>query len=215
MAERYPAWIMRPSHWGRENGYGDSRLVVAVFSGAANQPRSRLVYCLPMRTLVEQSSREAKKGVEKLSLTGPVTVLMGGLDSETWFHYPERPAILIGTQDMLLSRALNRGYAASRFHWPIDFGLLNNDSLWVFDEPQLLGRPASPRQPQLAGLRLCAARYVPAACPSVWDVSHLGAHVARHHRLQGPRYRRTARIVVRRLRSIASLVQANDGGKDD
>ena len=40
---------------------------------------------------------------------------------------PKRPAILIGTQDMLLSRALNRGYGMSRYRWPMHFGLLNND----------------------------------------------------------------------------------------
>ena len=52
---------------------------------------------------------------------------------------PERPAILIGTQDMLLSRALMRGYGMGRFGWPIDFGLLHTDTLWVFDEVQLMG----------------------------------------------------------------------------
>jgi CRISPR-associated endonuclease/helicase Cas3 len=40
---------------------------------------------------------------------------------------------------MLLSRALNRGYATSRFRWPVQFGLLNNDCLWVMDEIQLMG----------------------------------------------------------------------------
>jgi len=40
---------------------------------------------------------------------------------------------------MLISRALNRGYASSRFRWPIEFGLLNNDCLWVMDEVQLMG----------------------------------------------------------------------------
>jgi CRISPR-associated endonuclease/helicase Cas3 len=72
-----------------------------------------------------------------------VHVLMGGVDTEQWYLHPERPAMLIGTQDMLLSRALNRGYAASRFHWPIDFGLLNNDCVWVFDEPQLMASGVS------------------------------------------------------------------------
>ncbi len=78
---------------------------------------------------------------------------MGGVDTEEWHLAPEEPAILIGTQDMLLSRALNRGYAASRFHWPIDFGLLNNDCLWVFDEPQLMANGLS-TSAQLAGLRI-------------------------------------------------------------
>jgi len=87
----------------------------------------RLVYCLPMRVLVEQSVREARKWIANLHLEVPVKILMGGVEGDEWFLQPERPTILIGTQDMLLSRALNRGYAASRFHWPIDFGLLNND----------------------------------------------------------------------------------------
>lgn len=69
----------------------------------------------------------------------PVYVLMGGEEEEDWDLYPERAAVIIGTQDMLLSRALNRGYAASRSRWPMQFGLLNTDCLWVFDEVQLMG----------------------------------------------------------------------------
>src|SRR5436190_18290253 len=74
----------------------------------------RLVYCLPMRVLVEQSCREAKQWIENLKLDVLVHVLMGGIETEKWYLHPEKPAVLIGTQDMLLSRALNRGYAASR-----------------------------------------------------------------------------------------------------
>jgi CRISPR-associated endonuclease/helicase Cas3 len=60
---------------------------------------------------------------------------------------------------------LNRGYAASRFHWPIDFGLLNNDCLWVFDEPQLMDSGVS-TSAQLAGLRQSLSTF--GQCPSVW-----------------------------------------------
>ncbi len=98
----------------------------------------RLVYCLPMRTLVEQTACEARKWVEALDLQVKVHVLMGGETAEDWDLAPEEPAILIGTQDMLLSRALNRGYAMSRYRWPLPFGLLNNDCLWVLDEVQLM-----------------------------------------------------------------------------
>lgn len=121
----------------------------------------RLVFCLPMRTLVDQSesavrdwlealgesvdalalSDEAKQGLRTLRERGPI-VLMGGAERSQlsdWHLHPDEPAILIGTQDMLLSRALNRGYGESRFRWPISFGLLNSDCLWVFDETQLLG----------------------------------------------------------------------------
>jgi CRISPR-associated endonuclease/helicase Cas3 len=120
-------------------------------SKISDTPR-RLVYCLPMRVLVEQTQSKAKEWIKKLELDIPVHVLMGGVEAKKWYLHPEKPAILIGTQDMLLSRALNRGYAASRFHWPIDFGLLNNDCLWVFDEPQLMASGVS-TSAQLAGLR--------------------------------------------------------------
>lgn len=102
----------------------------------------RLVWCLPMRTLVEQTEQVARQLVERLEVADQlrphVSMLMGGEEAGDWFLYPERPAVLIGTQDMLLSRALNRGYAAGRSRWPIDFGLLNHDALWVMDEVQLM-----------------------------------------------------------------------------
>jgi len=127
----------------------------------------RLVYCLPMRVLVEQSHREAVGWLQRLGLSNEVGLhlLMGGVEAEEWYLEPEKPTILIGTQDMLLSRALNRGYAATRFHWPIDFGLLNNDCLWVFDEPQLMASGVS-TSAQLAGLRSALGSF--GDCPSVW-----------------------------------------------
>lgn len=122
----------------------------------------RLVYCLPMRTLVEQTrgkvqdwivnlcqaadelelSQNARSELTWLREHSPV-VLMGGEErnqsKSEWDIYPEKPAVLIGTQDMLLSRALNRGYGMSRFRWPMHFALLNNDCLWILDETQLMG----------------------------------------------------------------------------
>ena len=111
----------------------------------------RLVYCLPMRTLVEQTREEALNWLAKLVKADLVpsdrqpriVVLMGGEalndDAKDWDIHPEADAILIGTQDMLLSRALNRGYGMARARWPMHFGLLNNDALWVIDETQLMG----------------------------------------------------------------------------
>lgn len=110
------------------------------------QTPRRLVYVLPMRTLVEQTTTVIRRCLANLSLGQDgagagigVHVLMGGADAEAWTLYPEREAILVGTQDMLLSRALNRGYAESRFAWPLHYGLLNTDVLWVADEVQLMG----------------------------------------------------------------------------
>lgn len=105
----------------------------------------RLVYCLPMRTLVEQTFNVTEAALKRLEIKDSegkdrftVHKLLGGDVDNDWEHEPERECILIGTQDMLLSRALNRGYALSRFKWPVHFGLLNNDCLWVFDEVQLM-----------------------------------------------------------------------------
>jgi len=107
----------------------------------------RLVWCLPMRVLVEQTAENIRQWLERLGIGGAagggkvsVHVLMGG-ESElnTWAEHPEEDMILIGTQDMLLSRALMRGYGISRYQWPIHFALLHNDCLWVFDEVQLMG----------------------------------------------------------------------------
>ena len=101
----------------------------------------RLVWCLPMRTLVEQTERETQTFLSRVDSTNPVlvTTLMGGRDESRWYDDPEREAVLVGTQDMLLSRALNRGYAMGRAAWPRAFGLINSDTLWVMDEVQLMG----------------------------------------------------------------------------
>jgi CRISPR-associated endonuclease/helicase Cas3 len=159
---------------------------------ACDTPR-RLVYCLPMRVLVEQTFTEALKWLHRLGLLAgtaewtevgadglptnqaqlarvengesrgyradpgcnqldgwaskngdhgkqPIAIhlLLGGEEKTDWALWPERDAVLIGTQDMLLSRAMNRGYAAGRARWPLEFGLLNSDCLWVFDEIQIM-----------------------------------------------------------------------------
>ena len=109
-----------------------------LWKGNPDAPR-RLVYCLPMRVLVEQTRDKAREWVKNLALDVRVYTLMGGEVEEDWELYPEKPAILVGTQDMLLSRALNRGYGMSRYKWPVHFGLVNNDCLWVCDEVQLQG----------------------------------------------------------------------------
>lgn len=127
-------------------GLGKSEGVAAAWSfhricRADDRWPRRLIWCLPMRVLVEQTEQVAKQLVENMpsGFEKPeVFVAMGGEDSGEWFLSPEHPAIIIGTQDMLLSRALNRGYASARARWPMEFGLLNHDALWVMDEVQLM-----------------------------------------------------------------------------
>ncbi|WP_373649405.1 CRISPR-associated endonuclease Cas3'' [Schlesneria sp. DSM 10557] len=139
-----------------------------------HQTPRRLVYCLPMRTLVEQTRDAAKSWLDALHLSPEVGVhvLMGGAELSDWDEYPERDTILIGTQDMLLSRALNRGYGMSRYRWPMHFGLLNNDCLWVMDETQLMGVGLTTTA-QLQGLRTKLGTY--GVSQSLWMSATLDA----------------------------------------
>lgn len=132
------AWL-----WKRGWRSGGSRV-----ASEAGTPR-RLVLCLPMRVLVEQTEEVVRAWLKRLGHDAEsgqqhvsVHVLMGGSDDvahATWAERPEEDMVLVGTQDMLLSRALMRGYGMSRYQWPVHFALLHNDCLWVFDEVQLMG----------------------------------------------------------------------------
>ncbi len=98
----------------------------------------RLVFCLPMRVLVEQTEQALAGWIRAAGLDVPVHVLLGGREAARWLDELDTPAILVGTQDMLLSRALNRGYASARALWPMELGALHSDALWVTDEVQLM-----------------------------------------------------------------------------
>lgn len=124
------------------------------------QTPRRLVWCLPMRVLVEQIAGTVESWLENLGVRGQagqgrvsVHVLMGGeSDLKSWAEHPEEDMIIIGTQDMLLSRALMRGYGMSRYQWPVQFALLHNDAMWAFDEVQLMGA-GLPTSAQLEAFR--------------------------------------------------------------
>lgn len=130
--------IRIPTGFGKTAGTVLAWLYHRVVADDVSWP-TRLAFCLPMRTLVEQTEGAIRQWLAQSSLTGRVGLhtLMGGSDAGPWRLKPEAPAILVGTQDMLLSRALNRGYGAGRGAWPMEFGLLHHDVLWVSDEIQL------------------------------------------------------------------------------
>ena len=135
----------------------------------ATTPR-RLVWCLPGRALTEQVAQVAEERIQRLADAGlmrPIKVyrLMGGSEDNDAKLRPDEEAILVGTQDILLSRALNRGYARKPFRWPIDFALLNNDCFWVMDEVQLLGDGLA-TSTQLAAFRAKFGAF--GAVPACW-----------------------------------------------
>ena len=111
----------------------------------------RMVYVVDRRAVVDQATRFAERLrnnmsaelKEKLRLdegTGglPISTLRGGFaDNRDWLEDPAKPAIVVGTIDMVGSRLLFEGYGVSRRMRPYHAGLLGVDSLVVLDEAHL------------------------------------------------------------------------------
>ena len=116
----------------------------------AKLPR-RLVYIVDRRAVVDQATRFAEQLrrnmpddlAEKLGLNNgrdllPISTLRGGLvDNRDWLEDPAKPAIVIGTIDMIGSRLLFEGYGVSRRMRPYHAGLLGVDALFMLDEAHL------------------------------------------------------------------------------
>jgi len=110
------------------------------------QPRlpTRLVYVVDRRTVVDQATDIAERIQRNLPELGlpkqwlSVSTLRGRFaDNREWAADPSRPAIIIGTVDMVGSRLLFSGYRSSYKLRPLDAGLLGQDSLLVLDEAHL------------------------------------------------------------------------------
>lgn len=143
-----------PNCLGVPTGCGKESTAIAAFLWQWQTVKywRRLAYSLPTRALVDQVFRNTEDAIANAGLNVGVSVLKGGAVDRDWVEQPEKPQILIGTQDQLLSRALNRGYTLSPYRWPIEFGLLSQDTLWIFDETQLMGAGFD-TSIQLQGLR--------------------------------------------------------------
>jgi CRISPR-associated endonuclease/helicase Cas3 len=122
----------------------------------------RLLYALPQRSLVEQVAREVASWLANLGLADEVAlhVVMGGGSggreqqrelARQWRVDMHKPAVVVGTVDSLVSKALNRGYGIGRATYPIDFALVTNGAHWVIDEIQLCPESTTTLR-QLAGL---------------------------------------------------------------
>jgi CRISPR-associated endonuclease/helicase Cas3 len=127
--------------------------------GAVTLPR-RLVWVVNRRVVVDQATEEAMGIIERLrdldlrdmanqlatiSLSGrhgkapfAVSTLRGQLaDNGDWKLDPSRPAIIIGTVDMIGSRLLFSGYGDGKYKRPLHAGLLGQDAWVVLDEAHL------------------------------------------------------------------------------
>jgi CRISPR-associated endonuclease/helicase Cas3 len=126
-------------------GTGKTGIILAwlwrrLHADPGSTPR-RLVYALPQRSLVEPVAGEAARWLANLGLADQVAlhVVMGGAGEpqRQWRLDMHQPAIVVGTVDSLVSKALNRGYGIGRSSYPIDCALVTNGAHWVIDEIQL------------------------------------------------------------------------------
>ncbi|MFC1464997.1 MAG: CRISPR-associated helicase Cas3' [Candidatus Brachytrichaceae bacterium NZ_4S206] len=233
----YPYQIRLAQEWGEilevPTGCGKTEAIVLGwlwrrrYADDATRQRTprRLTYTLPMRVLVEQTHERVRRWLRNLGLDNDIQVwiLMGGEADDDWDIYPERDQILIGTQDMLLSRALNRGYAMSRYRWPVQFGLLNNDCQWVFDEVQLMGNGLA-TSAQLAAFREQFGVW--GHCPSLWVSATFNDDWLRtvdfrakvpglmRHDLAKSEWRATGSPLTERLKAVKTLARAEATADD-
>jgi CRISPR-associated endonuclease/helicase Cas3 len=123
--------------------------------GQVKIPR-RLVWVVNRRVVVDQATNRAmtiagnavllppvcKKALSNLSVSGYETPAISTLrgekaDNREWTKDPSRPAIVIGTVDMIGSRLLFSGYGDGNYFRPQHAGLLAVDTLVVNDEAHL------------------------------------------------------------------------------
>ena len=121
--------------------------LIALARGA-DLPR-RLIYVVDRRAVVDQATRFAadlcenlpSDLAEKLAVADaglPVSTLRGGkADNRDWLDDPSKPAIVVGTIDMVGSRLLFEGYGVSRGMRPYQAGFVGADALFVLDEAHL------------------------------------------------------------------------------
>ncbi len=138
--------------------------LIALANCGQKLPR-RLVYVVNRRTVVDQATREAEKLRDQLlppnrpdtldqlaaklrTLTSApddpnyaipaISTLRGQFaDNREWSADPSRPAIIVGTVDMIGSRLLFSGYRIGFKSRPLHAGFLGQDVLLVHDEAHL------------------------------------------------------------------------------
>jgi CRISPR-associated endonuclease/helicase Cas3 len=141
-------------------GLGKTSVIALWLIALTQNPKlpRRLVYVVNRRTVVDQSTAEAERLCRQLlepearHLRGaldalsavpsehPLTIstLRGEFaDNAAWRRDPSRPAIVVGTVDMIGSRLLFNGYGCGFRSRPLHAGLLGQDALLVHDEAHL------------------------------------------------------------------------------
>ncbi len=147
-------------------GLGKTSIITIWLLALADQARAgtlgdfprRLVYVVNRRTVVDQATREAERIRDALALNEEkalsdalrslaaqssdsplaISTLRGQFaDNAEWRNDPARPAVIVGTVDMIGSRLLFAGYGCGFKSRPLHAGFLGQDTLLVHDEAHL------------------------------------------------------------------------------
>lgn len=128
-------------------------------NGSLDRFPRRLVYVVNRRTVVDQATREVERlrdaltGKPELKLVADalralsiqpegqplaISTLRGQFaDNAEWRNDPARPAVIVGTVDMVGSRLLFSGYGCGFKSKPLHAGFLGQDVLFIHDEAHL------------------------------------------------------------------------------
>lgn len=128
-------------------------------NGSLNGFPRRLAYVVNRRTVVDQATEEAKKIRDALVSKPELQEIVAALeslhsqiaaeplaistlrgqfaDNAEWRNDPARPAVVVGTVDMIGSRLLFSGYGCGFKSRPLHAGFLGQDTLLVHDEAHL------------------------------------------------------------------------------
>jgi CRISPR-associated endonuclease/helicase Cas3 len=147
----YGAWIARDvkSAIDLPTGLGKTMVMAIWLIARLRNPElgRRLLYVVDRRTVVDQATDLAR-----LLIARPVTKFMHDYypelpaistlrcqlaDNREWSRDPSRPAIIIGTVDLIGSGLLFSGYRSGFKSKPLQAGLLGQDSLLLLDEAHL------------------------------------------------------------------------------
>jgi CRISPR-associated endonuclease/helicase Cas3 len=132
-------------------GMGKTMVMAIWLIARAEHPQkipTRLIYVVDRRTVVDQATDLAQMLVQRpltkwmhdafAGAPPAISTLRGQLaDNREWSRDPSRPAIIIGTVDLIGSALLFSGYRSSFKRRPLEAGLLGQDSLLVLDEAHL------------------------------------------------------------------------------
>ncbi|MDP2320179.1 MAG: type I-U CRISPR-associated helicase/endonuclease Cas3 [Acidobacteriota bacterium] len=141
-------------------GLGKTSVMALWLLALARNPRlpRRLVYVVNRRTVVDQATVVAERlrdqlvapesrhlhsaldGLAAVTAKHPLAIstLRGEFaDNAAWRRDPSRPAIIVGTVDMIGSRLLFSGYGCGFRSRPLHAGFLGQDALLVHDEAHL------------------------------------------------------------------------------